>query len=139
MTTPSIPKAATLILRLDLGTETDAEELDQVTRRLLSELCDLDLESVGPVSGGPSPEGAKAGDAFTMGALAIAVLPTFVPKLVEYLQAWTLRNPNRTLKIKTQHGDRAVEVEFDPTTISADEVTSLVEKLNQTLANQADQ
>ena len=137
MTEPSSPQVANLSLHLDLGAEGDAEELDQVTRHLLNELRELNLESVAPISGGPTPAGAKAGDAFTMGALALAVLPSFIPKLVEYLQAWTLRNPNRTLKIKTQHGDRAVEVEFDPKTISSDEVTDLVEKLNQTLSNQA--
>ena len=133
MTNPIQPNVANLTLRLDLGAEAEAEEIDQVTRHLLNELRDLNLESVAPVSGGPTPAGAKAGDAFTMDALAIAVLPMFIPKLVEFMQAWTLRNPNRTLKIKTQHNDRAIEVEFDPTTISPDEVTDLVEKLNQTL------
>lgn len=134
MTELSSPQVANLTLHLDLGAEANAEELDQVTRHLLNELRDLDLESVARVRGGPTPAGTKAGEAFTMGALAIAVLPNVIPKLVEYLQAWTLRNSNRTLKIKTQHGDHAVEVEFDPKTISSDEVTDLVEKLNQTLS-----
>jgi hypothetical protein len=91
----------------------------------------LGAESVERPSGEAVPEGAK-GDAFTLGALALVAVPTFLPKLVEFLQAWTLRGENRTVRIKTPAG---LEVEFTPEKkMSEAEVLALVDKLAKTQA-----
>jgi hypothetical protein len=59
-------------------------------------------------------------------------VPAFLPKLVEFLQAWTLRGENRTVRIKTPAG---LEVEFTPEKkMSEAEVLALVEKLAQAQA-----
>lgn len=108
--------------------EADAESLDELTGRLLRDLRELGAESVERPSGEAVPEGTK-GDAFTLGALALAAVPAFLPKLVEFLQAWALRGENRTVRIKTPAG---LEVEFTPEKkLSEAEVLALVEKLAQ--------
>jgi hypothetical protein len=98
---------------------------------LLRDLRELGAESVERPSGESVPEGAK-GDAFTLGALTLAAVPAFLPKLVEFLQAWALRGESRTVRIKTPAG---LEVEFTPEKkLSEAEVLALVEKLAQTRA-----
>ena len=111
--------------------EADAESLDELTGRLLRDLRELGAESVERPSGEAVPEGAK-GDAFTLGALALAAVPAFLPKLVEFLQAWALRGESRTVRIKTPAG---LEVEFTPEKkLSEAELLALVEKLAQAQA-----
>jgi hypothetical protein len=106
---------------------TDAERVDDLTQRLMRDLRDLGAEYVERPSGGPTQEGAKGADVFTWGALALGAAPTFLPKLVEFLQAWTLRGEKRTVKIKTPAG---VEVEFTPEKrLSQDELLALVQRL----------
>lgn len=111
-------------------TEADAddERLDELTRRLMRDLRDLGAESIERPSGEAAPEGAK-GDPFTLGALALVAAPAFLPKLVEFLQAWSLRGESRKIKIKTPAG---LEVEFTPEKkLSQAELLALVKKLAQ--------
>jgi hypothetical protein len=106
---------------------TDAERVDELTQRLMRDLRDLGAEYVERPSGGPTQEGAKGADVFTWGALALGAAPTFLPQLVQFLQAWTLRGEKRTVKIKTPAG---VEVEFTPEKrLSQDELLALVQRL----------
>jgi len=112
-------------------TEADAddERLDELTGRLLRDLRELGAESVERSSGGVVPEGAKPIEPFTLGALALVAIPAFLPKLVEFLQAWSLRGESRKVKIKTPAG---LEVEFTPEKkLSEAELLALVEKLTQ--------
>ncbi|MFQ5613749.1 MAG: hypothetical protein ACE5H9_16615 [Anaerolineae bacterium] len=132
---PTNAQIANLTLQVDAGQDTDAEELDRLTRQLRDELWELDVESVELAAGGDLPEGAKSAEALTLGALAVAVLPAVVPKLVEFLQAWSMRGENRVVKIKTQAGDRSLEVEYDPKTMTPTELKDLVDILNATLAD----
>jgi len=126
MTSSEIPLYLTIT-----EADADAERLDELTGRLLRDLRELGAESVERPSGEAVPEGAK-GDAFTLGALALVAVPAFLPKLVEFLQAWALRGESRTVKIKTPAG---LEVEFTPEKkLSEAELLALVEKLAQTLA-----
>jgi hypothetical protein len=107
----------------------DAERVDDLTQRLMRDLRDLGAEYVERPTDGPPPKGAMAVDAFTWGALALAAAPTFLPQLVQFLQAWTLRGEKRTVKIKTPAG---MEVEFTPEErLSQDEIVALAEKLAQ--------
>jgi hypothetical protein len=91
--------------------DSTAEELDEITRQLLYELRDLDVESVELARAGSAPEGAKIADPITIGALAIGVLPTLLPKLVEFIQAWALRGQGRTIKFKGMVAGQPIEFE----------------------------
>jgi hypothetical protein len=111
----------------------DPERLDLLTRQLRAELLDLEVESADFIQKGQLPEGVKAMDAVTLGALAVAVLPGFLPKLVDYLQSWTLRGEGRKIKVKSQVGDRSIELEYSPEAMSQKELKTLVETLTNTL------
>jgi hypothetical protein len=122
-----------LILHIGAGEDADSGELDLLTRQLRIELLELQVESVDLVTSGKAPGGAKSAEAATLGALAVVVLPAVLPRLVEFLQGWTLRAEGRTVKIKTQVADRSIEVEFSPRTSSAKEMIRLVRTLTAAL------
>ena len=122
-----------LLLEIDPSTEIGDDELDQQTRRLRSELLELGASSAELPHGGAAPEGAKSAEAVTIGSLALVVLPTFLPKLIEYLQSWTQRAENRRVKIKTQVGDRSIELDYLPSSLTNKELNRLVETLSGTL------
>jgi hypothetical protein len=126
-------KTARMTLQIDAGEDSDAEELDRLTRQLQAEIQELDVESVELVKDQTAPEGTKTIDAVTLGALAVAVLPTVVPKLIDLLQSWIMRGEGRAVKIKTQVGDRSVELEYSPQAVSSDELKGLVDKLSEAL------
>jgi hypothetical protein len=69
----------------------------------------------------------------TIGALAVAVVPQLLPKLIEFLQAWSLRGKDRTVKIKASVGDRSVDIEY-PEGASEEAVRELIQKMTDTLA-----
>jgi hypothetical protein len=60
-----------LVLRPD--PELDAETCDRLTRQLRSEIAQLDVDSARLDAAGPPPEGAKAGEAVTLGAIVVAM------------------------------------------------------------------
>ena len=66
-------------------------------------------ESVGPAEG-VAPGGAK-GDPITLGALALTVLPTLLPKLVEFLVEWVKDKKGRTVKFQGTINGQAVVFE----------------------------
>ena len=68
----SEPKITDLVLQIDTGEDADADELDRLTRQLRDEIWELDVESAELVKAGPAPEGTKAVEAMTLGALAVA-------------------------------------------------------------------
>ena len=88
-----------------------SEDLDVLTRQLLAELNDLEVESAQLVVETAAPEGTKAVDPVTIGAIAVAVLPTFLPKIVEFIQAWALRSQSRTVIFKGQIAGQSIEFE----------------------------
>jgi hypothetical protein len=87
------------------------EELDTLARQLLSELREMEVESAELTRGDSAPAGTKSVDPVMAGSIAIAVLPTLLPKIVEGIQAWVLRGNNRTVKFKGTVGREMVEFE----------------------------
>ena len=82
-----------------------------MTRNLLAELRETDVESVELGTSGSALSGTKTGDPVTTGAIVLAVLPTFLPKIVEFVQAWALRGHGRTVKFKGKINGQTVEFE----------------------------
>ena len=132
-TQPTLGEAAkmtteeTLKLELEISAEDTAEaDIDSMTRNLLAELRETDVESVKLVSSGSAPSGTKSADPVTTGAIAIAVLPTVLPKIVEMVQAWALRGHGRTVKFKGKISGQTVEFEGHP-----DDLQKLLDKLSE--------
>jgi hypothetical protein len=88
-----------------------SEQLDRITRQLLLELKELHVGSIKLAQGFSAPEGTKSVDPVTLGAIAIAVLPSFLPKIVDTAQAWVLRGSNRTIKFKGKVAGQTIEFE----------------------------
>lgn len=105
--------------------EATTDEIDRMARNLFFELRELDVESVEFVGGESVPDGAK-GDPITTGAIAIAVLPVVLPKIVEVIQGWLLRGSNRTVKFKGKVNNQAVDFEG-----SSEDLQKLLESLLQ--------
>ena len=102
------------------------EDIDRMTRQLLFELREMDVESAELLKGVPAPYGAKSMDPVTTGAIAITVLPTVLPKIVEAIQAWSLRGSNRTVKFKGKLAGQAIEFEG-----SAEDLQKLLAMLSE--------
>ena len=82
------------------------EDIDEMTRQLLSELRETDIESAELTKGGIAPKGSK-GDLMTIGSIAVAVLPAFLPNVVSFVQDWVERGQGRTVKF------RGMGIEFE--------------------------
>lgn len=91
----------------------DPDEVDYLTRQLLLELRQEDVESAELVREDSLPPGAKSVEAVTLGAIIMAVLPKAVPKVIELLQAWIQRGPGRRVKFKGEIGGETIEFEGD--------------------------
>jgi hypothetical protein len=97
------------------------DEIDRMTRQLLSELKDLEVESVELVKGGPAPIGSK-GDAITMGAIVMQLLPAVLPSVLGLVQSWVGRGQGRVVKFK------GMGVEFEG---SPQELQKILEMLSK--------
>jgi hypothetical protein len=75
------------------------EDIDRMTRQLLVELREMDVESAELAKGGPAPAGSK-GDPLTIGTIALELLPTILPSVIGLVQAWAARGQGRTVKFK---------------------------------------
>jgi hypothetical protein len=114
-----------LTLEVQAGPDASPEEVDQVTRQLLEDLRQMEIDSADLVSAGPAPDGTKAVDPVTLGAIAVAVLPTLLPKVVDFVQAWSQRGQGRSVKFKGKIGGQAIEFEGP-----ADELKALIANLS---------
>lgn len=117
-------EAVQLTLEVSASDAAD-DDIDRMTRQLLSELKTTDVESAQLVSGGSAPLGAK-GDPVTIGSIALVVLPAVLPKIADMVQAWVLRGSGRTVKFKGRIAGQAVEFEG-----SAADLQKLIERLEQ--------
>jgi hypothetical protein len=105
-----IPELSELNIEVSAN-DTTEEDIDRMTRQLLSELREMDVEWAELTKGGSAPDGTKAFDPITTGSIIMAVLPSMLPKIVEGVQAWAMRGSNRTVKFKGKIAGQAVEFE----------------------------
>jgi hypothetical protein len=116
-----------LVVQLQPSDTNDSEHVDRSTRLLLETLTEApDFTDVRLLGDVPIPAGAKAGEAITIGVVALAVLPTLLPRFVDALQAWSLRWRDYRVRIKRQVGDQSLEVEYAPGNTSIEELNSLL-------------
>ena len=92
-----------------IASHSTEEDLDRMTRNLLSELQETDVESAELVSIGSAPMGSK-GDPITIGTLAMTVMPAVLPGVIDMIKAWSGRKEGRTVKFK----GKGIEFEGSP-------------------------
>jgi hypothetical protein len=129
---PGDPNATRLTIEVDAGGDALPEDVDAMTRGLRSEIQDFGVEDVTLKTTTAAPAGTKSVEAVTVGALAVTLLPQVLPRLIEFLQAWSLRRKDRTVKIKASVGDRSVDIEY-PEGASEVVVQELIQKMTDTL------
>ena len=91
------------ILQLNIEfSDSDAtlEDIDRVTRQMLSEFRQLNVESAKLTKGGLLPTGAK-GDPAIIGSIVLEILPDLLPIVFSLVQTWKLRGRGRIVKIKS--------------------------------------
>jgi hypothetical protein len=93
------PELTQLNIEISANDATE-EEIDLMTRQLLSELRETHVESAELVREGDAPRGTKSGDPVTIGSIVISALPTVLPAVVALVQAWSARGQGRTVKFK---------------------------------------
>jgi len=98
------------------------EDIDRMTRQLLSELRETNVESAELAQGGNAPVGTKSGDLVTMGSIVVSALPAVLPTVVTLVQAWATRGQGRTVKFK----GKGIEFEGSP-----EELKKLLESLEK--------
>lgn len=79
--------------------DTDAEELDELTRSLREKLLAAGADDARPATAGPAPAGTKAGEVIEVGALAVAVAPVALQGVVDAVRHWGGRRPVRKVTI----------------------------------------
>jgi hypothetical protein len=101
--------------RLEVSAEDEsAEEIDEMTRQLVSELKDTDVESVELAKGGSAPQGSKSAELITTGAIVMTLMPAVLPKIIDMVQAWITSGKGRTVKFKGKVGKQQIEFEGPP-------------------------
>ncbi len=114
-------------LRLEIEAEgVPEDDLDRMTRQLLSELRETDVESVDLAEDVRAPAGTKAVDPVTTGALVMTVLPAVLPKVIDLAQGWMNRGSGRTIKFKGRIGEQDIEFEGPP-----EELQKLIRRLDK--------
>ena len=98
--------ASQLEVNLHIDDDVSPLELEELTAAMRRELLLLDVQSVDRVPGGPAPEGAKGIELAAIGALIVNLgkATPVLGQVVEVIQAWAARSPNRTVKL-TLAGD----------------------------------
>jgi hypothetical protein len=97
---------AELSVELRAGSDTDAEELAQITGRLRAELLDLDVDTVRQPVLGQAPEDAKGADLLAAGQLVVGLVatPEVLASIIGAVRSWLGRNRARSVKL-TLGGD----------------------------------
>ncbi len=121
-------ETARLELRLDRA-GLDDEAVDELTRSLRRSIEEADLAGarVERVTA-DRPTGAK-GDAFTLGALALAVAPVLVEQVIQPIRDWSARPGAKPVKVAVRVGDREVSAEYDASLMTVEEIRAVVDKL----------
>lgn len=91
-----------IMLNIDAGTETDLQELEELTQQLHKELIHLDVESVDIARTGEEPVRAKVVEPVSWGTIIVTLLATggVVTTLINAIQSWLTRHERRSITIE---------------------------------------
>lgn len=111
------------------GDSISERRLNEMTIVLKDELTNLKPLSIDLQRDSNVPEDVMSVTAITVGAIALAVLPTAIPALIEFLREWRLRNSNRMITIKRRSGEEEIEVSF-PEDMSSKRLHELIDSIS---------
>jgi hypothetical protein len=101
------------VLRVQLAEEdADEERLDTLTRFLLQELLQLDVESVTELPAGEPPPGSRGFDAAAVGGLLVGLgsAAQGLSAVIFAVRAWLARGGNAPRRVRLEIGGDALEL-----------------------------
>ncbi len=99
-------------LQIELSAEdSNDEDLDRITRALIGELRETNVEAVSMVRQESTPSGTKSGGMEVVGIIAVAVLPKALEITLDLIVAWAKRKQGRNIKVITRMEGKVFEVE----------------------------
>lgn len=103
-----------LTVTLDAEPDTDAEDLERLTRQLRNELSELDVQA-NFVTGGPAPANTKAGDVIEWGTLLLTLAASggVITTLINAIQTW-LTNRNQPATVTVEMGGDKLQITGNP-------------------------
>jgi hypothetical protein len=118
---PNSESPVVVSLELSPGSDSPVGETDQLTRQLLREIREADIDAE-LVRTAEAARGSKSIEGVATGQLLLTMLPVVLPKLVEILGGWLGRGSQRQVKLKLPNG-----VDFELTgSMSVDDIKKLV-------------
>jgi hypothetical protein len=101
-----------LLVSIETGSESDPEEIEELSRRLRADLLRLDVESVTPIPGPSAPKGAKAGDPVSWSTLMLTLGASggLLTAVIGMLRDWLLRQPASAV-IEVSIGGDSIKLE----------------------------
>ena len=95
-----------LALEVEPRSDADPEELAELAHRLRSELLDLEVEAVEPMTAGDAPEGAKGVELLALGGLVVQFVlrQEVLTSIIHGVRSWLQRQSARSVKV-TLDGD----------------------------------
>lgn len=127
-----IDETFNVTLQIDPGKSVSPDQLFHTTQNLRAEIREIGVQSAELVRMNGAPGGAMSADAFTLGALAIAVLPSVLPALIDFLKDWKLRHDSSSITIKYQRGEQVVEATLPPS-ISEEQLRKYLDVVTEQL------
>ncbi len=121
-------KKSSLQLMLRSKETVSPQTIDRLTYQLQSEIINMKGVSVETVQKKAAPKGTMSPDSLTIGAVVIAVVPTALASLINYLNAWMQRTESR-VSIKKQSGDQQIEIDI-PKSFSKEKLEEIVNFLS---------
>jgi hypothetical protein len=112
---------------------TDLERAENLKNNLKKQLIEFDNIKVLKLKSQPLPDGAMSSDAITIGALAIAVLPSLITTIINTIKEIKLKNKGVAITIMVKDGDREIHLEIPADSISVDKITELTDNYLQKL------
>ena len=103
-----------LTVTLDAKPDTDAGDLERLTRQLRDELSELDVQA-DLVTGGSAPANTKAGDVIEWGTLLLTLAASggVITALINAIQAW-LTNRNQPAAVTLEMGGDKLQITGNP-------------------------
>jgi hypothetical protein len=94
-------KPVSIELRVGIATDSDDEELAELTGRLRRQLLDLDVARVDRPETGDAPIGAKGADAIALGTLVVTLArsPGAITAVAKAVHRWVTAQRDRTAKL----------------------------------------
>jgi hypothetical protein len=91
-----------VLVHLDTTQEEDPESLQEATLQLRSELLELDIASVGALSVGYAPKGARGGDITSISHLVVtaATSSALLAAVVKTIQSWLERHKGKSVRLE---------------------------------------